>query len=41
MIDYSIRGIFQVDITDYAGAIKENFSLETNKTLEPWNDKLF
>ena len=40
-LDYSTRGTFKMDITDYVNAMKEDFFYETNKTLKAWNDKTF
>ena len=39
--DYSTKSMFKVGIADYVGTIKNGFSSKTNKTLAPWNDKLF
>ena len=40
-LDYSTRGSFKVDITDYIDAAKEDFPRKTSKALKAWNNKLF
>ena len=41
MIDYLTRDAFEVNLTNCADAMKEDFKLKTNETLKPWKNKLF